>query len=98
MAREASAFDISTKPKPRGRPVSRSVIRETFSTVPCLENRARTASSVAVRSEEHTSELQSPCNLVCRLLLEKKNKVLCFLMRPESEATTHERESSLTIR
>src|SRR5256885_8097154 len=28
----------------------------------------------AVRSEEHTSELQSPCNLVCRLLLEKKKK------------------------
>src|SRR2546426_3961225 len=27
----------------------------------------------AMRSEEHTSELQSPCNLVCRLLLEKKN-------------------------
>src|ERR1039457_4362833 len=27
---------------------------------------------VAMRSEEHTSELQSPCNLVCRLLLEKK--------------------------
>src|SRR2546426_9400846 len=27
------------------------------------------------RSEEHTSELQSPCNLVCRLLLEKKNEV-----------------------
>src|SRR2546426_3499144 len=26
----------------------------------------------ALRSEEHTSELQSPCNLVCRLLLEKK--------------------------
>src|SRR2546426_9024681 len=28
------------------------------------------------RSEEHTSELQSPCNLVCRLLLEKKKKNL----------------------
>src|SRR5256885_3281349 len=27
----------------------------------------------AARSEEHTSELQSPCNLVCRLLLEKNN-------------------------
>src|SRR5256885_13246218 len=27
---------------------------------------------VGLRSEEHTSELQSPCNLVCRLLLEKK--------------------------
>src|SRR5256885_4931795 len=29
---------------------------------------------VGRRSEEHTSELQSPCNLVCRLLLEKKKK------------------------
>src|SRR5256885_11977006 len=29
----------------------------------------------AFRSEEHTSELQSPCNLVCRLLLEKKKKL-----------------------
>src|SRR2546426_1780723 len=29
--------------------------------------------AVKRRSEEHTSELQSPCNLVCRLLLEKKN-------------------------
>src|SRR5256885_13024430 len=28
-----------------------------------------------VRSEEHTSELQSPCNIVCRLLLEKKKKM-----------------------
>src|SRR2546426_8505049 len=30
--------------------------------------------SPTIRSEEHTSELQSPCNLVCRLLLEKKKK------------------------
>src|SRR5256885_5938204 len=29
---------------------------------------------ITTRSEEHTSELQSPCNLVCRLLLEKKKK------------------------
>src|SRR5256885_10130546 len=29
---------------------------------------------VSSRSEEHTSELQSPCNLVCRLLLEKKKR------------------------
>src|SRR5256885_2532653 len=33
------------------------------------------------RSEEHTSELQSPCNLVCRLLLEKKKKHTCFCIR-----------------
>src|SRR2546426_5504756 len=31
------------------------------------------------RSEEHTSELQSPCNLVCRLLLEKKKKITKIL-------------------
>src|SRR5256885_10941852 len=36
------------------------------------------------RSEEHTSELQSPCNLVCRLLLEKKKQAdqLVVLQRP----------------
>src|SRR2546426_5756654 len=35
----------------------------------------RCAKSHPPRSEEHTSELQSPCNLVCRLLLEKKKKI-----------------------
>src|SRR5256885_8112242 len=40
---------------------------------------------LAGRSEEHTSELQSPCNLVCRLLLEKKKKKsLCSSVRPTS--------------
>src|SRR2546426_6082883 len=37
---------------------------------------------IADRSEEHTSELQSPCNLVCRLLLEKKK-------RSRDESTHH---------
>src|SRR5256885_10441564 len=36
---------------------------------------------VEERSEEHTSELQSPCNLVCRLLLEKKKKPLSRVAR-----------------
>src|SRR2546426_6254831 len=36
---------------------------------------ARTTSNDVKRSEEHTSELQSPCNLVCRLLLEKKKRM-----------------------
>src|SRR5256885_10636514 len=36
------------------------------------------------RSEEHTSELQSPCNLVCRLLLEKKKQFSPYtLLQPE---------------
>src|SRR2546426_9180301 len=42
--------------------VAASHTSSAMSTAPCT------------RSEEHTSELQSPCNLVCRLLLEKKKK------------------------
>src|SRR5256885_10957371 len=38
----------------------------------------------ALRSEEHTSELQSPCNLVCRLLLEKKKSLSCTVHAPTS--------------
>src|ERR1039457_3988587 len=41
---------------------------------PCSRPRRGTRTSLG-RSEEHTSELQSPCNLVCRLLLEKKQTI-----------------------
>src|SRR2546427_6807145 len=41
------------------------------------------ASALVKRSEEHTSELQSQSNLVCRLLLEKKKKSTNHLTRPE---------------
>src|SRR2546430_11213631 len=37
------------------------------------------------RSEEHTSELQSQSNLVCRLLLEKKNRRTCTMRRPAAQ-------------
>src|SRR2546426_8421759 len=47
-----------------------------------------------LRSEEHTSELQSPCNLVCRLLLEKKNDRGQPLKRAQGEATTDDSEPS----
>src|SRR5205807_9377833 len=41
-----------------------------------IRHRARRRTPAFVRrSEEHTSELQSPCNLVCRLLLEKKKHI-----------------------
>src|SRR5688500_19209909 len=40
--------------------------------VSSLESNHYTAFSIGQQIEEHTSELQSPCNLVCRLLLEKK--------------------------
>src|SRR5256885_5360630 len=42
-----------------------------------------------IRSEEHTSELQSPCNLVCRLLLEKKKQRLCACARVDSPRLPH---------
>src|SRR5256885_12233607 len=42
----------------------------------CKERAAAIAASIeGGRSEEHTSELQSPCNLVCRLLLEKNTDI-----------------------
>src|SRR5256885_10366811 len=43
---------------------------------------------ITSRSEEHTSELQSPCNLVCRLLLEKKKK------KSSHRCQTHQRIAS----
>src|SRR5256885_11982820 len=56
--------------------------------------RLRRVGQGSVRSEEHTSELQSPCNLVCRLLLEKKKHHL-FLqcvttLHPTPYTTLHD--------
>src|SRR5256885_6798001 len=71
---------------PRGRSCRARRRRRRARRYPCPLPRGGTSPRGAafrgeVRSEEHTSELQSPCNLVCRLLLEKKKKnihiVLC---------------------
>src|SRR2546426_5475998 len=54
------------------------------------ERQDRRQAARGARSEEHTSELQSPCNLVCRLLLEKKKKKKNELMhRDESTQRYH---------
>src|SRR5256885_9692188 len=53
---------------PRSRWSSTTSPRRSRSLAPTAPTKARPS----IRSEEHTSELQSPCNLVCRLLLEKK--------------------------
>src|SRR2546426_3070035 len=58
----------------RGRPHRVHRTRRRPGEGPGLPRRAGRDRSGAQRSEEHTSELQSPCNLVCRLLLEKKKK------------------------
>src|SRR5256885_5022531 len=52
----------------QGKLTARTVRTSSGVSFPCRATRRRSC----WRSEEHTSELQSPCNLVCRLLLEKK--------------------------
>src|SRR5256885_7531498 len=54
-----------------------------------LAVQARSAEGGAERSEEHTSELQSPCNLVCRLLLEKKKKTNNIALN-DAQTPTHD--------
>src|SRR5256885_3418124 len=51
------------------------------------------AFSKLIRSEEHTSELQSPCNLVCRLLLEKKKAL--FQLKPSGLTRASYRTTTL---
>src|SRR5260370_12524288 len=54
-----------------------------------IDSRGRCRLAWVARSEEHTSELQSHLNLVCRLLLEKKNKTGACLIPPITVHTTH---------
>src|SRR2546426_4938561 len=51
---------------------SRGIIAALPAALAIAPSAGSAAVSLGSRSEEHTSELQSPCNLVCRLLLEKK--------------------------
>src|SRR5256885_3136263 len=69
------ALPISTRARPSGSSASLAAARP---------RRRRWC-----RSEEHTSELQSPCNLVCRLLLEKKKKPASY-----RSVSSHERLTS----
>src|SRR2546426_8947147 len=59
------------------------------------EMAARRAGNEA-RSEEHTSELQSPCNLVCRLLLEKKKKKRKAIIKHKKQTSKRLDESNNT--
>src|SRR5256885_9405257 len=55
----------------------------------CLARAPSLGEGPLLRSEEHTSELQSPCNLVCRLLLEKKKKsILCIICSTDELSLT----------
>src|SRR2546426_7931278 len=69
---------IGVVPSLRGRKTQRTEYSaqtpQARSAPPESQLTTRPAGTSFSRSEEHTSELQSPCNLVCRLLLEKKKK------------------------
>src|SRR5256885_9243997 len=63
----------------RSRSIPSQCPKQGLAFIPLAEARGLTLEVIKLisnpdRSEEHTSELQSPCNLVCRLLLEKKKK------------------------
>src|SRR6266487_6774106 len=70
-------------------PISRQIDRPSPS--PCglvVTNGSNARSFTVPRSEEHTSELQSPVHLVCRLLLEKKKKNLNYLLYKKKKKKT----------
>src|SRR5690348_17878780 len=78
--RRSSDLMPSTTPSRRARPTAAPRLPASGPCERCAPSRGScaprgsTAPAVATRSEEHTSELQSPVHLVCRLLLEKKKK------------------------
>src|SRR5256885_3933298 len=76
--READSFRRARRPareRHRAGELRRVVAQQVAVEILVVVDRAvRPVGRLVDRSEEHTSELQSPCNLVCRLLLEKKKK------------------------
>src|SRR5688500_19785277 len=72
LAEQESRKDPRAGERAAARAALEEVSRRSFS---CSLSDLQPEDVQVVRSEEHTSELQSPCNIVCRLLLEKKNKI-----------------------
>src|SRR2546426_8053288 len=75
-------------------PATRAVVMLVTSEVARLRQRVVAPRG---RSEEHTSELQSPCNLVCRLLLEKKKKTKKKLLSTDYESQLSHQLLTCTI-
>src|SRR5688500_19088943 len=87
-AARASGSVASVRATPGGR--APSTRRDRLPSGPAFREPSRAACSQMgwwdtddSRSEEHTSELQSPCNLVCRLLLEKKKEYITQILKAQ---------------
>src|SRR5256885_7621446 len=74
LFRSTARAALPTRPSTCDRPRSTGRPRGTTARRRAADGSRRPRPLPPARSEEHTSELQSPCNLVCRLLLEKKKK------------------------
>src|SRR6266404_8932863 len=72
-----------------------TLFRSTTHIVDCPKCRLRRLTGLSRRSEEHTSELQSLAYLVCRLLLEKKKKILNYL--PSLMKKNHHHKILITL-
>src|SRR5205807_5546409 len=69
--------------------VNVETINQVFKPIAALQDIFQLVFGHSHRSEEHTSELQSPCNLVCRLLLEKKNLQILYSSVTSSSLKIH---------
>src|SRR2546426_2222357 len=83
LFRSVSAF--GSPPDPRSVGLGGKTVFNLTTSVPVGGDFA-VSSPTGMRSEEHTSELQSPCNLVCRLLLEKKKTPSLYPRRRQHKA------------
>src|SRR5256885_8108894 len=72
---------------------ARAIVQNRLLRMAAREGRIFERHNSGDRSEEHTSELQSPCNLVCRLLLEKKKTMTCLLHISTTTAHRSKRRS-----
>src|SRR5690606_41089222 len=76
--------DLPISPTPTGRPAARRATSTSRCDAPSSTRWTSCRTTRVWRSEEHTSELQSRENLVCRLLLEKKNQIKLSDVRGDS--------------
>src|SRR2546425_3351139 len=74
LFRSTSSWKSPKSPKTSSSPPTLSPLKSARLPLPSMSSRRTKSASVSLRSEEHTSELQSLAYLVCRLLLEKKKK------------------------
>src|SRR2546430_3698966 len=85
---DVCSSDLIRSDLPAGSRIRGAILCDYLKNLDWRHRQARKAGKItrSIRSEEHTSELQSQSNLVCRLLLEKKNRTLSPVSTGQAEA------------